>query len=376
MPGRITDMSKREVSRSTLGSTIGTSLSYLVFIIWTLITIVPLIWMLYSSFKSNEELTRDIYALPHDLMNNMDDEYTVIAPSLNLVYDYNPRKDKRERLIIESTTIAPGRRMMVHFLLKENLPEEIASRQPGDTVVIGELPRKLRRDIHWKTVWFNYRSAITRAKLGGKFINSLIYAGVSTFLIIILGSMIAFGVSKMRFKKLSAIVIGLIGLGYLISINSVIIPLFLMLTSVGLTDTHVGIILVYTAFGLPLAVMLSSQFMRGLPGSLIESAYIDGATTFRTFWSIILPMTVPVIITISILSALGIWNEFLLVLVLASSDATKSLPVGVFSFSSLTNTQLGWQLAALVIATAPAMAVYFSFNKQITKGVVAGAVKG
>ncbi|MDC7240566.1 MAG: carbohydrate ABC transporter permease [Spirochaetales bacterium] len=369
-------MSTKEVSKSSIGSAVGTTLSYIVFVTWTLITIVPLIWMLYSSFKSNEELTRDIYALPYDMLNNMDDEYTVIAPSLNLVYDYNPRQDKRERLIIESTTIAPGRRMMVHFLLKEDLPSEIASRQPGDTVVIGELPRRLRREIHWKTVWFNYRSAISRAKLGGKFINSLIYAGVSTFLIIILGSMIAFGVSKMRFKKLSAVVIGLIGLGYLISINSVIIPLFLMLTSVGLTDTHVGIIMVYTAFGLPLAVMLSSQFMRGLPNSLIESAYIDGATTFRTFWSIILPMTVPVIITISILSALGIWNEFLLVLVLASSDATKSLPVGVFSFSSLTSTQLGWQLAALVIATAPAMAVYFSFNKQITKGVVAGAVKG
>jgi raffinose/stachyose/melibiose transport system permease protein len=86
-------------------------------------------------------------------------------------------------------------------------------------------------------------------------------------------------------------------------------------------------------------------------------------------------MTTPVIITIGILSALGIWNEFLLVLVLASSEFTKSLPVGVFSFSSLTGTQLGWQLAALVIATLPAMIVYFTFNQRITKGVVAGAVK-
>ena len=86
-------------------------------------------------------------------------------------------------------------------------------------------------------------------------------------------------------------------------------------------------------------------------------------------------MSVPVIITISIINALGIWNEFLLVLVLASSEATKSLPVGVYSFSSLTSTQLGWQLAALVIATLPTMLVYFSFNRRITRGVVAGAVK-
>jgi len=87
-------------------------------------------------------------------------------------------------------------------------------------------------------------------------------------------------------------------------------------------------------------------------------------------------MTIPVIITISIVNALGIWNEFLLVLVLASSEATKSLPVGVFSFSSLTSQQLGWQLAALVIAVVPAMAVYFAFSKQLTQGVVGGAVKG
>ena len=188
--------------------------------------------------------------------------------------------------------------------------------------------------------------------------------------------MIGFALSKMQFKKLSIFFLSLIGLGYLISIQSVIIPLFLMLTSVNLTDTHLGIILVYTAFGLPLAVLLITQFIRGLPDSLIESAYMDGASVFRTFGSIIVPMSTPVIITVSIISALGIWNEFLLVLVLASSEFTKSLPVGVYSFTSLMGTQLGWQLAALVIATVPAMAVYLAFNRRLTQGVVTGALKG
>ena len=366
----------KEKKPKTPGAILGSILSYMVFVTWALITIIPIVWMFYSSFKSNEELTRDIYALPYDLLHNIDDEYTVIAPSLNVIPDYDAKTDKRERLIIESSTISPGRKLLVHFLLKEDLPAEIASKVPGDSLTVRELPKKLQREIYWKTLWFNYRSAIARGGLGGKFINSFIYAGVSTFLVIILGCMIAFAISKMQFRKLSMVVMALIGLGYLISINSVIIPLFLILSSVGLTDTHLGIILVYVAFGMPLSVLLSTQFMKGLPSSLIESAYIDGASTFRAFWSIIMPMTVPVIITISIISALGIWNEFLLVLVLASSDFTKSLPVGVFSFSSLTSTQLGWQLAALVIATLPVMIVYFSFNKQITKGVVAGAVKG
>ena len=135
------------------------------------------------------------------------------------------------------------------------------------------------------------------------------------------------------------------------------------------------IILVYTAFGLPMAVMLSSTYIKGLPDSLVESAYIDGATPFRTFMSIIVPMTVPVIVTISIMTALGIWNEFLLVLVMASKESTKSLPVGVYSFSSRTGIQLGWQIAALVIATIPVLVVYFIFQKKLAEGVAGGAIK-
>jgi raffinose/stachyose/melibiose transport system permease protein len=369
-------MTNEVVRRKTPGAFVGTVLSYIIFILWALITVVPLGWMFYSSFKSNEELTRDIYALPHDLFDNYEDEYIVVGPALNIVPDYDTKKDTRERLMIESTSISPTRRLMMHFLVKEDLPPEIANRKPGDIVIVNELPKRMQKTIHHKTVWFNYRSAIQRAGLGGKFINSIIYAGVSTFLIVIFGCMIAFAISKMQFKILSRIVTAIIGLGYLLSVNSVIIPLFLLLSKVGLTDTHLGIIMVYVAFGMPLSVLLGTQFMRGLPNSLVESAYIDGASAFRTFWSIIIPMTVPVIITISIISALGIWNEFLLVLVLSSSDFTKSLPVGVYSFTSLTSQQLGWQLAALVIATIPVMIVYLTFNKQITKGVVAGAVKG
>ncbi|MBB6481693.1 carbohydrate ABC transporter permease [Spirochaeta isovalerica] len=354
---------------------VGKIVSYVVFVSWTLITIVPLIWMSYSSLKSNEELTRDIYAFPYELFDNMDDEYTVIRPDLNTIRDYDPKVDKRERICIESNTIAPGRRLMVFFLVKEDMPPEIQNLKIGDTVTVRDLPGSIRRYINRKTMRFNYESAFIRGGLAGKFANSIIYASVSTFLIILLGSMTAFAISKMQFAKLSKILMIVYGLGYLISIPSLIIPLFLMMTKVGLIDTHLGLILVYVAFGMPLAVLLSSQFMQGLPSSLVESAYIDGASVFRTFWSIILPMTTPVIITISILSALGIWNEFLLVLVLASSEFTKSLPVGVYSFSSLTGTQLGWQLAALVIATLPAMIVYFTFNQRLTNGVVAGAVK-
>jgi raffinose/stachyose/melibiose transport system permease protein len=377
MPARNTEVDSRSdaASRSASGRMLGGVVSYTVFTIWALITVLPLIWMLYSSFKSNDELIRNPFLLPHDLFDNWNDEYLVIPRALNVILPYDPEVDRRERVIIESATISPGRRLMVQFLLKEKLPPELRDLKPGDRIRLWQLPPGLRLKVSLGTVWFNYVAAITRGTLVLKFLNSIIYTGVSTFLIAFLALMIGFALSKLPFRRLSVFVLGLIGLGYLLSIQSVIIPLFLMLTRAKLTDTHLGIILVYTAFGLPLAVLLMTQFMRGLPDSLIESAYIDGATVFRTFLSIMVPMSVPVIVTVSIVSALGIWNEFLLVLVFASSEATKSLPVGVFSFTSLMGTQLGWQLAALVIATAPVMAVYLAFNKSITRGVVAGALK-
>jgi raffinose/stachyose/melibiose transport system permease protein len=361
--------------RGSAGRVLGRVVSYTVFTTWALITVLPLLWMLYSSFKSNDELIRNPFLLPHDLFDNRDDEYLVIPPALNVILPYDPEVDKRERLIIESATISPGRRLMVQFLLKEKLPAQLRDLKPGDRLRLWQLPPSLRLKVSLGTVWFNYAAAITRGTLGLKFINSLVYTAVSTFLISFLALMISFALSKLPFRRLSLFILGLIGLGYLLSIQSVIIPLFLMLTAAKLTDTRLGIILVYTAFGLPLAVLLMTQFMRGLPDSLLESAYIDGASVFRAFRSIMVPMSTPVIVTVCIISALGIWNEFLLVLVFASSEATKSLPAGVFSFTSLMGTQLGWQMAALVLATAPVMAVYLVFNKSLTKGVVAGALK-
>ncbi|ADN01236.1 carbohydrate ABC transporter permease [Spirochaeta thermophila] len=343
---------------------------------WALVTLLPLFWLSYSSFKSNEELNRDIFAFPYELFANSEDEYVVIRPSPTLRYPYDPKKDTRERLIIESTSIAPQRRIHVFFLPKDELPPHIASLEPGDTLRVRDLPPKFQREIHWKTVFFNYISAISYGKLAGKFVNSVIYAGVSTVLIVLLSIMVGFGLSKFPFRRLSQIIGGYFGLGYLLSIPSIIIPLFLLMRSLHLVDTRIGVILVYTAFGLPLGVMLSTQFISGLPSSLVESAAIDGASVFRTFWSVILPMSMPVAVTIAIINGLGIWNEFVLVLVLASSEATKSLPVAVYAFTSLTSTQLGWQLAALVLVTLPVVILYLAFNKRITEGVVAGAIKG
>ena len=372
-------------------------ISYFVFILWTIITLIPLVWMLYSSFKTNEELTKDIYSLPHDLLSVSENFYDVVPPQTNIVYtsglleslgikSTKQREEINEKLIIlESPTIGAHKRIMVHFVKRSDIPEgsltydgkDLKNIQPGDGVQVkcSDLPKSIQIRIGWNTIWWNFTSAWVRGELGKGFINSIVYTVASTFLVVLLVLMLGYGTTKFKFKKVAAIVSAVIALGYLLDINQLIVPLFLMLTKLGLTDTHIGIIMVYTAFGLPMAVMLSSTYIKGLPDSLVESAYIDGASPFRTFISIIVPMTIPVIVTISIMTALGIWNEFLLVLVMASKESTKSLPVGVYSFSSRTGIQLGWQIAALVIATIPVLVVYFIFQKKLAEGVAGGAIK-
>ena len=388
---------KEIIKKSFFGRFLAKPISYFVFILWTCITIFPLLWMLYSSFKTNEELTRNIYAPPKVLFEAKSSPLDVVPAQTNIMYPkgllkkigvksskYTSEIDQK-LLILESPNIGAHKRIKVHFIIRDSIPDDLLTSdgrqlnaiEPGNGVQIlcSDLPAKYQNKIFWETVWWNYTSAWSRGSLGPGFINSIIYTCVSTFLVVLLGLMLGYATTKFKFKKTAAIVSALIGLGYLLDINQLIVPLFLMLSNLKLTNTHLGVILVYVAFGLPLAVMLCSTYIRGLPDSLVESAYIDGATPFRTFISIVVPMTTPVIVTISIMSALGIWNEFLLVLVMASEDSTKSLPVGIFSFSSKFGIQLGWQIAALVIATVPVMVVYFIFQKRLAEGVAGGALK-
>lgn len=389
---------KVETNRSGFfGRYLAKPISYFIFILWTTITVLPLLWMLYSSFKTNEELTRNIYSFPYELLHAKEASFDVVPPQTNIMYpdgllekygitssrDYE--EINKHMFILESPNIGAHKRIKVHFIERTEIPEgtltedgrDLRNIQPGVDVQIkcSDLPKNIQNRVSWQTIWWNYTSAWQRGGLGMGFINSLIYTIVSTFCVVLFGLMLSYGITKFSFKKLAALVSALIALGYLLDINQLIVPLFLMLSNLGLTNTHIGVILVYVAFGLPLAVMLGSTFIRGLPDSLVESAYIDGANPMRTFISIIIPMTVPVIVTISIQTALGIWNEYLLVMVLASAEATKSLPVGIFSFSSRTGLQLGWQIAALVIATLPVLVVYFIFQKDLAKGVAGGAIK-
>jgi raffinose/stachyose/melibiose transport system permease protein len=224
--------------------------------------------------------------------------------------------------------------------------------------------------------WFfkNYPFAWTMGRFTILFLNSILYTSVTVVSVIILSFMAGFAFSKLP-SKLTPLLHGSFIIGILLTLQSIMVPLFLMINAVGLYNTRLGVLIPYVGIGLPMAVYLSTEYIRSVPDSIIESARLDGAKYLRIFQSIIMPIAAPVAATVAILGVTGTWNEFMLVNILVSQNELKSLPVGINMFSGALASDYGKQFSALVIGMIPMIIFYIIFRKQITKGVSAGAVK-
>ena len=225
--------------------------------------------------------------------------------------------------------------------------------------------------------WYfmNYPISWENARFGILMINSVIYTTVSTIAVLLLSLAAGFAFAKLP-SKWTPILHGSFIIGILLTIQSLMVPLYLMINAVGLYNTRLGVIICYVGTGLPIGVYLCTEFIKGIPDSLIESARIDGAKYLRILSNLIIPMAVPVSVTLAILSVTGTWNEFMLINILVSKTELKSLPVGISQFSGARASDFGKQFSALTIGMAPMVIFYMIFRKQITKGVAAGAVKG
>jgi raffinose/stachyose/melibiose transport system permease protein len=221
----------------------------------------------------------------------------------------------------------------------------------------------------------NYPLAWKIGGFGHLFINSIIYTVGSTAAVVLLSLSAGFAFAKIR-SRATPFLHGSFVIGILLSVEAVLIPLFLMANAAGLTDTRLGILLPYIGMGMPKGIYLCTEYIKSIPDSLVESARIDGASYPRILASIIAPMAKPVATTLAILNVTGVWNEFMLVNVLTSKTSLKSLPVGILKFSGALSSDYGKQFAALVVGMLPMLIFYTIFRNQITRGVSAGAVKG
>ncbi|MDK2859915.1 MAG: raffinose/stachyose/melibiose transport system permease protein [Sphaerochaeta sp.] len=224
-------------------------------------------------------------------------------------------------------------------------------------------------------VLVNYKDAWVRGKFPILILNSIIYTGITTVATLIFSFMAGFAFAKIP-NKATKYIHGSFVIGLLLTLQSIMVPLFLIINWVGLYNSRLGVLIPYIGIAMPMGIYLGTEYIKAIPTALVESARIDGATYMKIFISIIVPMAAPVGVTVAILTVTGTWNEFMLINILTSSDSLKSLPVGVQKFAGALSSDFGKQFAALMIGLIPMLLFYMFFRKEITKGVAAGAVKG
>ncbi|WP_334071712.1 MULTISPECIES: carbohydrate ABC transporter permease [Paenibacillus] len=222
----------------------------------------------------------------------------------------------------------------------------------------------------------NYVNAWVNAKINTYFFNSLYIGVVSACLSILFAAMLAFAVTRMRYNRVSAALFQLILLGMLIPNNSLLLPIYGVMRNLNILDTHMALILPYIANAIPFSVIILAAFMRSLPGEIEEAAVIDGLGSAGLFAKVVIPLTVPAIVTVFIINFLGNWNEFLLANYFLSSDELRTLPVGMVGFRDAYNTNYAQMSAGIVFSVLPVMIIYAILQEKIIEGVTAGSVKG
>lgn len=237
--------------------------------------------------------------------------------------------------------------------------------------VFGMSPFSLPQDPQWG----NYTKAWTSGNIGVYFFNSVWITLVAVVLTILLASFVTFAVTRMHWK-LSGLVLGLFLVAYMIPLHSTLIPLFKMYNSANLIDNPVALVLSYTAFNLPLTIMILLGFYKTFPREIEEAAVMDGCSIHRIFFQITLPMTVPVLSTTAIINMIYNWNDFVFVNTFISSDSLKTLTVGINNFVGQYLTDWGAIGATLVISIVPILLVFLFLSDKIVEGMSAGSVKG
>ncbi len=206
------------------------------------------------------------------------------------------------------------------------------------------------------------------------FQNSMIVTVVSLTLILLFGAMAAFALAEYRFKGNR--LMGLyLALGIMIPIRIGTVAILEMMVSTGLVNTLTALILVYTAQGLPLAVFILSEFMKGVSDDLKNAGRIDGLSEYKIFFRLVLPLVRPAMATVAVFNMIPIWNDLWFPLILAPAEEVKTLTLGSQVFIGQFVTDWNAVLSALSMAILPVMVLYVIFSRQLIRGITSGAVK-
>lgn len=220
----------------------------------------------------------------------------------------------------------------------------------------------------------NYTSILTSAPFWQFLGNSAWIAAVATTATLVLGSMAAFALSRYEFKG-REIIYTIFVSGLLFPIGVAALPLYLLLQRIGLLDSQWGVAIPEAAFGLPITMIILRPFLRAIPGELQEAAMVDGASRFRFFIQILLPLAKPALVTVSLLAFVTSWNQYLLPLLVLQTSAHFTLPLGTYTFQTQYSQNDTGIMAFTALAMLPALGAFVFAERYIVAGA-AGAVKG
>lgn len=217
----------------------------------------------------------------------------------------------------------------------------------------------------------NFKFVMESGGLWGPLKNSVFITLCSTLAALALGVPAAYSFSRFKMEKMSAVIL----IVRMIPAMTFLLPWFIMFRAVGIVKTYLGLNIAFTVSSLPMIIWIMMPYFDSIPKDLIEAARIDGASEFGTFFRVVMPLSVPGIMTTAIMTVIGVWNNFLFVMTLGGA-AQRTLPMQLMNFIGESAQQWGRLLASATVITLPLILIAVFLQKYIVTGMTAGATKG
>ena len=333
------------------GWTDGLSYVYLVIGLFTLFA--PVVWLLMSSFKTEAAIGEfPPTFLPYAQRTVQLDNYPQPLPLYAVTTEQGEVKSMAQvsRIGIMATMVDPA--------------------HPTETFQVNIQQRQPLRELSFATR--NYTELFGKFAFGTYLFNSVFITVVATALTLLFNSMAAFALSKYQFKGQKSVFLLIIAT-LMIPPTIVLVPIFLVINSVGLLNSLWGVI--WPAVATPTGVFLLRQYMLTIPDELLEAARMDHASEWRIYWRIVLPLSAPALAVLAIFSVMWRWNDFLLPLIVLSKSEFFTLQLALNSFQGELNTQWHYLLAMTVITLLPITLVFAFLQRYITTGIASAGVK-
>jgi raffinose/stachyose/melibiose transport system permease protein len=226
-----------------------------------------------------------------------------------------------------------------------------------------------------KLLFGNYGRAWVMSRVSLYFKNSVILTASTCGLSLVVASMASYILARFQVRWRAVLFLFFLA-GMMVPFQSTIIPLAYVIARLGIHDSVLVVVLMMSAFGLPTNILIVRGFMRSIPRELEESAVIDGCNVVSVFLRIVMPMSVPALVTITIMNFLGAWNNYTMPLVFISRNSLQPLATGLLSFFGERSSDYGGVMAAIIISFLPPFLLFVLAQEKIEKGMTAGALKG